>query len=50
MFGTHFFQGIDTKDKTAILAEVQNKVRPACYKDGKWYADYRRIRIMAVKI
>lgn len=50
MFGTHFFQGIDIKDKTAILAEVQNKVRPACYKDGKWYADYRRIRIMAVKI
>ena len=49
MFGNHFFQGIDSKDKTSILTEVQHKVRPTCYKDGQWYADYRRIRIMAIK-
>ena len=49
MFGTHFFDGIDSKDKAAILTEVQDKVRSTCYKDGQWYADYRRIRIMAVK-
>ena len=49
MFGTHFFQGIDIKEKAAILTEVQNRVRPTCYKDGQWYADYRRIRILAYK-
>ena len=49
MFGTNFFQGIDTKDKAAILTEVQDKVRSTCFKDGQWHADYRRIRIMAVK-
>jgi len=49
MFGTHFFKGIDTKDKAAILTEVQDKVRSTCFKDGQWHADYRRIRIMAVK-
>ena len=49
MFGAHFFQGINPKEKATILAEVQNNVRAKCFKDGQWYADYRRIRVVAVK-
>ncbi len=49
MFGSHFFLGIDPKEKAAILSEVQNNVRSKCFKDGQWYADYRRIRVVALK-
>ena len=49
MFGAHFFLGIDAKEKAAILSEVQNNVRSKCFKDGQWYADYRRIRLVAIK-
>jgi len=49
MFGTHFFQGIEASKKAVILTEVQNSVKPRCYKNEQWYADYRRIRIVAFK-
>jgi trans-aconitate methyltransferase len=49
MFGSHFFQGINPVEKAAVLTDVQNSVRSICYKDGQWYADYRRLRVVAVK-
>ena len=49
MFGNHFFEGINAKEKAAIVTEVQNNLKLACFKDGKWYADYRRIRVVAFK-
>lgn len=49
MFGSHFFEGVRQEDKSIILSEVQNKVRSRCYKDGHWYADYRRIQVVAFK-
>lgn len=49
MFGAHFFEGIQQEEKDGILNEVQNQVQPSCYKDGNWYADYRRIRVVALK-
>lgn len=50
MFGSSFFSDIPMKEKKAILEEVQNDVREKCFIDGKWYADYRRIRILAKKV
>ncbi len=50
MFGASFFIGIPEKDKNEILEEVKKNVWNKCFKDGKWYADYRRIRIIAKKI
>ncbi len=32
------------------LQETAEEVRPTLYRDGQWYADYRRLRIIAVKI
>lgn len=49
MFGSHFFEGVDQEHKLAILEQVQNAVKNACLKDQKWYADYRRIRVVAFK-
>jgi len=49
MFGSSFFVDIPNKDKNQILEEVQNDVKEKCFIDGKWYADYRRIRVVAKK-
>ena len=37
-------------NKNAFLEEVQNVAKTKLYKDGKWYADYVRLRMVAYKI
>jgi len=49
MFGLRFFEGLSPEETNNILEEVQNKVRGTNYRDGKWYADYKRINVVAVK-
>jgi len=37
-------------DKLAgVIAVTENRLRAEAYRDGTWYADYRRIRVVAVK-
>ncbi len=50
MFGERFFTGISFLEKEEILDEVQDKLRLTHFKDGSWNADYKRIRIVAIKI
>lgn len=50
MFGSSFFADIPEEDKNDILEEVQNNVREKCFIDGKWIADYKRIRVLARKL
>ncbi len=49
MFGKSFFKDVNLKDIEDIKNEIQEKVKPTCLIDGKWYADYKRIRIIAFK-
>jgi len=49
MFGDAFFKGIPAEETEKIKQAIQEEVRPRLFKDGKWYADYKRIRIKAVK-
>jgi trans-aconitate methyltransferase len=50
MFAKDYFIGIDPAEADKIMREVQETVRPALFHEGKWYADYRRIRVMARKL
>ena len=50
MFGSAYFVNIPVEEKNIILEEIQNDLREKCFIDDKWYADYRRIRVMARKI
>lgn len=50
MFGESFFVNISKEEKNNILIEVQNDVKEKCFINGKWYADYKRIRISARKV
>ena len=49
-FGENFLRPIPASDRAAFLEEVQEKLRPVLFgADGKWTADYTRLRFRAVK-
>lgn len=50
MFGSGFFKGMTDEAIEPILTTVQDELRPKIFRDGKWIADYVRLRIMAVKL
>lgn len=49
MFAENFFSGISASEKADILTAVQTSLRETHFVNGGWMADYKRIRIMAVK-
>jgi len=49
MFGSSFFKDIPATEQEEILDEVQEILRPTHYRDHKWWADYKRLRIAATK-
>lgn len=49
MFGKNFLNDVKAEDEINILNDVQEELRADLYKLGKWYADYKRIRIIAIK-
>ena len=49
MFGKVFMTGISEAEQDAIMLEVQDGLRDNLLIDGKWHADYKRLRIRAVK-
>ncbi|GAB4015889.1 class I SAM-dependent methyltransferase [Spirosoma koreense] len=49
-FGGYFFEPVSAAEKALILKNVTQTLRPALFRDGHWYADYKRIRIVAEKL
>jgi trans-aconitate methyltransferase len=49
MFAESFFLGVRENHIEEIKNEVQEKIKYKCLIDGKWFADYKRIRIVAIK-
>lgn len=49
MFSKPFFEDVENLDIEPIMNEVQERLKPILFKNGKWYADYKRIRIVAHK-
>jgi SAM-dependent methyltransferase len=37
-------------DNTRPMAEVEDELRPALFREGAWHADYRRLRFVAVRL
>ena len=51
MFVKTPFSVIENEDvKEAMIDKAVDNLRDVLYKDGKWYADYVRIRIKAIKV
>ena len=49
MFSPSLFEQMDVKVKESIIAATTKNLTEKIYKNGNWYADYQRIRVLAVK-
>jgi trans-aconitate methyltransferase len=48
-FADDFFPEFSNEEKIVIYRKIKNKIHLDLYKDGIWEADYKRIRIVAIK-
>lgn len=49
MFRNNLLAAVPSDKQIKILADIENQLRPKLYRNGTWFADYRRIRVMAIK-
>lgn len=49
MFAGSFFAHLTAAEKSEAYSQVTEKLRPLLYTNGIWTADYKRIRIKAIK-
>ncbi len=49
MFGDRIFTFVSEEVKQQVLQQTEQKVREQLFRDGSWFADYRRLRIVAYK-
>lgn len=50
MFGNHWLDQIPDEKRNDFLQCAEDVVRADLYRDGQWFADYRRIRIFARRL
>jgi trans-aconitate methyltransferase len=48
-FTDNIIESLPAAMREAVIAEVERKLRPVLFRDGSWWADYRRIRIAALQ-
>jgi trans-aconitate methyltransferase len=48
-FKGYYFEALPAGDAAKAIGEVVELLRPTAFRDGVWIADYRRLRITAVK-
>lgn len=49
MFGAFFLRQLTVTEAAAVTKRAVELLKPADYRNGIWYADYKRLRIKAVK-
>jgi trans-aconitate methyltransferase len=49
-FKWYYFEGLPMAQRENACHEVIEELRPLLFRDGNWFADYRRLRITAMKI
>ena len=47
MFGTALLAGVPAAERNAVCARIVERLRPTLFRDGTWFADYVRLRILA---
>ena len=47
MFASRFLTGLSEEEQTQVIQAIEDRLKPTLYHDGKWWADYRRIRVVA---
>jgi trans-aconitate methyltransferase len=49
MFCSNLFSEVPPNQQNKVIQEVEQCLRPRLYRDNVWFADYKRIRVMAIK-
>lgn len=49
MFGDGLFAAVPADEREGVYRAVEDRLRPTLYGDGRWIADYRRLRFLAVR-
>jgi hypothetical protein len=49
MFGDHWLSRVPSEQHDDFFGRVEDIARPTLYRDTVWYADYRRLRVVAAK-
>ena len=49
MFAAAVLENVPVARRDEFLKEVENAARPDLFRDGGWFADYRRLRVVAVR-
>jgi trans-aconitate methyltransferase len=47
MFAGSWFEGMHADARQTVVGDVEARLRPTLWRDGAWWADYRRLRIVA---
>jgi trans-aconitate methyltransferase len=48
-FADGFFRDFSLQQKDAIFEKIASKTRNKLFREGSWYVDYKRLRVMAIK-
>jgi len=48
-FADNIIEALPADKREDVIAEVARKLKPILFRDGAWFADYRRLRIVAFK-
>lgn len=49
MFGGRFLDAVPEPHRETVIQDIERRLRPCLYHDGGWTADYRRLRIVAIR-
>jgi trans-aconitate methyltransferase len=49
VFADNVLDAVPVEKRGEIVNRVEDELRPQLYRDGVWHADYRRLRIVAIK-
>lgn len=50
MFAGSLLADVPPGGRSAVIQAVEEQLRPTLYRDGNWFADYRRLRLVAFKL
>ena len=50
MFAGRYVAGVSADRRAGFVRQVEEFAKPALWRDGQWFADYRRLRITATRL
>jgi trans-aconitate methyltransferase len=47
MFAGAYFDDVPVTEREALVRKIEERLKPLLFRDGAWFADYRRLRVVA---